>query len=109
MTYSFHVPYEKNSIDFFQKNPLKLMKTILENSGFQLASRWKHCCVDDQSSGVTSMAWWAYVGSSIMGSQWPTRDSAQSHHLNSNALLLRRVDGSKQVRKLSPLLSCLFD
>ena len=23
MTYSFHVPDEKNAIDFFQKNPLK--------------------------------------------------------------------------------------
>ena len=34
------------------------MKTILENSGFPLASRWKHCCVDDESSGVTSMARW---------------------------------------------------
>ena len=39
MTYSFHVPDEKNAIDFFQKNPLKLIKTIFENSGFQLASR----------------------------------------------------------------------
>ena len=48
-------------------------------------------------------------GAPLWGSQWPTRDSAQSHHLNSNFLLLRRVDGSKQVSKLSPLLSCLFD
>ena len=56
-----------------------------------------------------SMGRWAYAGSSIMGSQWPTRDSAESHHQNSNFLLLRRVDGSKQVRKLSSLLSCLFD
>ena len=39
MTHSFHVPDEKNAIDFFSENPLKLMKTILENSGFQLASR----------------------------------------------------------------------
>ena len=38
MTYSFHVPDEKNAIFFFL-NPLKLIKTILENSGFQLASR----------------------------------------------------------------------
>ena len=65
MTYSFHVPDEKNAIDFFQKIP-KINQTILENSGFQLASRWKHCCVDDQSSGVTSMVWWAYVGGSSM-------------------------------------------
>ena len=34
MTYSFHVPYEKNAIDFFSKNPLKLMKTILETAVF---------------------------------------------------------------------------
>ena len=54
------------------------------------------------------MGRWAYVGGFIMGSQWPTRESAQSHHLNSNFLLLRRVDGSKQIRKLSLLLSCLF-
>ena len=54
------------------------------------------------------MGRWAHVGGFIMGSQWPTRESAQSHHLNSNFLLLRRVDGSKQIRKLSLLLSCLF-
>ena len=54
------------------------------------------------------MGRWAYVGGSIMGSQWPTRESAQSHHLNSNFLHLRRVDGSKQIRKLSLLLSCLL-
>ena len=58
MTYSFHVPNEKNAIDFFQKIPRNLIKTILENSGFQLASRWKHCCVDFQPSGVTSMGRW---------------------------------------------------
>ena len=39
MTYSFHVPDEKNAIDFFQKIPYNLIKTILENSDFQLASR----------------------------------------------------------------------
>ena len=51
---------------------------------------------------------WAYAGGSSMASQWPTRESAQSHHLNSNFLLLSRVDGSKQIRKLSLLSSCLF-
>ena len=34
MTYSFHVPDEKKCYWFFSKNPLKLIKTILENSGF---------------------------------------------------------------------------
>ena len=44
-----------------------------------------------------------------MGSQRPTKDSAQSRHQNSNILLIRLVDGIKQTRKLSSLLSCLFD
>ena len=48
------------------------------------------------------------VGASSVGSQWPTRESARSHHLNSNFLLLRRVDGSKQIIKLFLHLSCLF-
>ena len=44
-----------------------------------------------------------------MGSQRPTKDSAQSRHQNSNILLIRLVDGIKQTRKLSSLLLCLFD
>ena len=47
------------------------------------------------------------VGASSVGSQWPTRESARSHHLNSN-FLPRRVDGSKQIIKLLLHLSCLF-
>ena len=44
-----------------------------------------------------------------MGSQRPIKDSAQSRHQNSNILLIRLVDGIKQTRKLSSVLSCLFD
>ena len=47
--------------------------------------------------------------SSVMGSQRPTKDSSQSRHQNSNLLLIRLIDGIKQTRKLSSLLSCLFD
>ena len=47
------------------------------------------------------------VGASSVGSQWLTRESAWSHHLNSN-FLPRRVDGSKQIIKLFLHLSCLF-
>ena len=43
------------------------------------------------------------------GSQRPTKDSLQSCHQNSNIFLLRLIDGIKQTRKLSSLLSCLFD
>ena len=79
MTYSFHVPDEKNVIFFIFLNPLKLIKTILENSGFQLASRWKHCCVDDQSSGVTSMVGWGAPRAEST-CKWPSEPLVWGHN-----------------------------
>ena len=107
----------KKMLLIFFKKPLKLIKTILENSGFQLASRWKHCCVDDQSSGVTSMVWWRAPRAECT-CKWPSESLVWGHnggrgnlpnlhHFNSNFLPCR-VDGSKQIIKLFLHLSCLF-
>ena len=51
-----------------------IKNTLQQNLGTAVTDGNK----DSETAGC--MAWWAYAGSSIMGSQRPTRDSAQSHH-----------------------------